>query len=105
MSERRQNGPRMGGPGRRQSMMPGEKAKNFKGSVLRLLVFLKPFAPVLVVIVICAIASTIFNIVGPKILGTATTTLAEGLVLKYTGNGGIDFNKIDIIIRCWIEFF
>ena len=46
MSERRQNGPRMGGPGRRQSMMPGEKAKNFKGSVLRLLVFLKPFAPV-----------------------------------------------------------
>ena len=75
MSERRQNGPRMGGPGRGVGMMPGEKAKNFKGSVLRLLVFLKPFAPVLTVIIICAIASTVFNIIGPKILGTATTTL------------------------------
>ena len=100
MSERRQNGPRMGGPGRGHGMMPGEKAKNFKGSVLRLLVFLKPFAPVLIVIVICAIASTIFNIVGPKILGTATTTLAEGLIAKYSGTGGIDFSKIaDILTK------
>ena len=105
MSERRQNGPRMGGPGRRAGMMPGEKAKTFKGSVLRLLVFLKPFAPVLTVIIICAIASTVFNIIGPKILGTATTTLAEGLALKYTGNGGIDFNKIaDILTKLLIIY-
>ena len=93
MSERRQNGPRMGGPGRRAGMMPGEKAKNFKGYVFRLLEFLKPFAPVL----------TVFNIIGPKILGTATTTQAEGLALKYTGNGGIDFNKIaDILTKLLI---
>lgn len=99
MSERKNNS-RKGMPGGpRQGMMPGEKAKDFKGSVLRLLKFLKPFTLTLICIMVFAIASTVFNIIGPKILGNATTTLAEGLVAKYTNAGGIDFDKIASILK------
>ena len=99
MSERRnanQNRGGMGGP--RAGMMPGEKAKNFKGTIAKLLRYMKPYRLILIFILLLAIVSTIFNIVAPKILGSATTTLAEGLVSKYSQTGGIDFVKIKNIL-------
>ncbi|MEG2836534.1 MAG: ABC transporter ATP-binding protein [Erysipelotrichaceae bacterium] len=77
---------------------PVEKARNFKGTILQLINYLKPFYFVIIVSFIFAIGSTIFMIVGPKILGRATTTLAEGFMLKVTGQGGIDFDKIASIL-------
>ena len=99
MSERRnanQNRGGMGGP--RAGMMPGEKAKNFKGTIIKLLRYMKPYRIILIFILLLAVISTIFNIVAPKILGSATTTLAEGLVAKYSQTGGIDFVKIKNIL-------
>ncbi len=101
MSERRQNQPqrmqRGHGPG--ANMQAGEKAKNFSGTIKKLFVYLRPFWIWLFICVAFAVASTIFSIVGPRILGTATTTLAEGIMAKYAGTGGIDFNKIFAILR------
>ncbi len=100
MSERKQNTQRPSGhgPGGR-GMVAGDKAKNFSGTIKKLAIYLKPFWLSLFICVAFAIASTIFSIIGPKILGTATTTLAEGIVAKYSGTGGIDFDKIFEILR------
>lgn len=86
------------GPGGR-GMMAGDKAKDFRGTIVKLLHYLRPYTPQLVIIILFAVASTIFSIIGPKILGSATTTLAEGLIAKYSSNGGIDFNRIFSILR------
>lgn len=93
-----------GGPmghGRR----PSEKAKNFKGTMKKFLVYLKPFLPKIIFAMIFAIASTIFSIVGPKILGKATTSLAEGIMQKATGVGGIDFDYILKIIMILVGMY
>ena len=74
--------------------MPGEKAKNFKGSMAKLIAYLGSFLPAIIAALVCALASCIFSIVGPKILGQATTELFNGLVAKVRGTGGIDFGKI-----------
>ena len=87
------------GHGRGRGMMAGDKAKDFSGSIRKLLRYLKPFALRLIIIILIASASTIFSIIGPKILGSATTTLAQGLVAKYTGTGSIDFSRIFSILR------
>ena len=78
-------------PGR---MMPGQKAKNFKGSLLRLLAYLKPFRWKLSAVLSAAILSTVFSIVSPKILGNATTIMFEGIVART----GIDFAAIRRIV-------
>ena len=91
-------GPRMGGHGHRGPMMPGEKAKDFKGTMGKLLGYLKKFLPGIVLVLICAAASTIFSIFGPKVLGQATTKLFEGLIAMLTGTGGIDFTAIAQIL-------
>lgn len=70
------------------------KAKDFKGTMKNLFNYLKQYKFSLIIVIIFAIASTIFAIVGPKILGNATTELFDGLVNKLSGIGGIDFNKI-----------
>lgn len=88
---------RPGGPGG-SGMMPGEKANDATGTLKKLLHYLKPFAIPIFFILVFAIASTVFNIIGPKILGTATTKLAEGLVAKYSGTGSIDFDAIGAIL-------
>ena len=76
-----------------------EKAKDFKGTMLKLLkTYLKPYKIQLVIIIIFAIGSTIFSIVGPKILGNATTEIFTGIVSKVTGGEGINFEKIANII-------
>ncbi len=97
MSTENRRGPGHGGRGR--GMMAGEKAKDFGGTIRKLFHYLRPYYPQLSVIIVFAMASTVFTIIGPKVLGTATTTLAEGLVAKYTGEGGIDFEKIFRILR------
>ena len=89
-------------PGRRMGHggghMPGERAKDFKGTIRKLIKYLRNYKVALIAIVIFAVGSTIFNIAGPKILGQATTELFEGLVGKVSGSGGIDFEKIGRIL-------
>ncbi len=76
-----------------------EKAKDFKGTVAKLLKrFLVEYKIQLFLIVAFSVASTIFTIVGPKIMGNATTEIFNGLVGKYSGGAGIDFEKIANIL-------
>ena len=76
----------------------GEKAKDFKGSMKNLIVYMSRYKFRLCLVLLCAIAGTTFSIVGPKILGKATTELFNGLVAKVQGTGGIDFEKIGQIL-------
>ena len=78
--------------------MSAEKAKDFKTAMKRLLNYMKRYRLQLAVMMIFAVGSTIFNIVGPKVLGKATTELYEGLVSKISGGAGIDFWKIGEIL-------
>ena len=99
MSENRnQNNRRQGGPHGR-GMMAGEKARDFRGSILKLIRYLRPYTGQLIIIIILAVISTVFTIIGPKVLGSATTALAEGMIAKYTGNGSIDFDRIFRILQ------
>jgi ATP-binding cassette subfamily B protein len=78
-----------------RNMMPGEKAKDFKGTIKKLLNYLGKHKPAIVVVMFFAVASTVFSIVGPKILGTATTTLFEGIMGTIAGTSdGVDFGAI-----------
>ena len=104
MSEKKNpasNAPRRGfggghGPG--GHMMPGEKPKDLKGTLGKLVAFMGRFKVAIVVVLVFAIGSTIFNIVGPKVLSTATTELFNGIVAKIDGSGGIDFDAIAQIL-------
>ena len=96
MSERK-NRPMM--HGHHGPMGPGEKAKNFKGTMGRLLKYLRPFWMMMLLCILFSVISTVFTIIGPKILGNATTKLAEGIMAKYAGKGSIDFSAIFIILR------
>ena len=91
------HGTRMGGRGA-AGMMPGEKAKNFKGTMAKLLRYLSRFLPASITVLVCAAASTVFSIFGPKVLGQATTKLFEGVMAMLTGTGGIDFSAIGQIL-------
>ena len=84
--------------GRMGRGMTGEKAKDFKGTIKKLLVYLGNYRAGIVVVLIFAIGSTVFNIIGPKVLGKATTELASGLMAKVNGTGGLDFAKIGSIL-------
>ena len=95
--EQNKKRPMMGhGPGR--GMMPGEKAKNFTGTIQKLFAYLGSYRIVLGVVILFAIGSTVFNIIGPKVLSKVTTELFNGLVAKVSGTGGIDFEKIGRIL-------
>ena len=85
---------RMGG----RHGMSTEKAKDFKGTMKKLMGYLAQYKIGLLLVVIFAIGSTIFNIAGPKILGKATTELFHGLISKVSGGSGIDFDKIAKIL-------
>lgn len=78
--------------------MSGEKAKDFSGAVKKLLRYMSKYKIRLIGMMIFSIVGTVFNIVGPKILGKATTELFNGLVAKVNGTGGIDFDKIGKIL-------
>lgn len=96
---RRGKGPRgpMGG-GPHGGMGAGEKAKDLKGTLKKLMHYMSAYKAGIFFVVIFAIGSTIFNIVGPKILGKATTEIFTGLVRKVSGGAGIDFDKIAQIL-------
>ena len=81
--------------------MAGEKAKDFSAAMKKLIGYMKRYRIRLAVMMVCAIAGTVFNIVGPRILGKATTELFNGLVAKIGGTGGIDFGKIGQILL-WV---
>ena len=83
---------------RRGPGAPVEKAKDFKGTMKKLLQYLGAYKMSIVAVIIFAIGSTVFNIVGPKILGRATTEIFKGLVRKVSGGSGIDFTKIGKIL-------
>ncbi len=96
-AEKQTTGRPMPGPGGR-GMMPGEKTKNFKGSITKLLAYVGKYKIAIVVVMIIAAASTVFSVMGPKIMGKATTALSEGLMNKIQGLGGIDFTYIGKIL-------
>ena len=92
---------RMGGP-RGMGMAP-EKAKDFKGSISKLMSYIGRYKIGIFAVMLFAAVATVFNVIGPKILGKATTALSEGLMRKIAGTGGMDFNyigKILIIVLC-----
>lgn len=86
----------LGGPGR--GMMPAEKAKDFKGSIGKLIKYIGTYKIAIIFVMVMAAASTVFSVIGPKILGKATTGLSEGLMRKIAGTGGIDFGYIGKIL-------
>ena len=88
----------MGGHGKRGPMGPDEKAKDFKGTMKKLWVYINEYKIGLLFVIIFAIGSTVFSIVGPKILGKATTEIFNGLVGKISGGSGIDFEKLGKIL-------
>lgn len=92
----------MGGPGKKSL----EKAKNFKGTTKKLInEYLSKYKIALIIVFIFAIGSTIFTIVGPKILGNATTEIFNGIVNKISGGSGIDFDKIGKILLTLIGLY
>lgn len=95
MEKQRHNRP-MRGPG--SGFVPGEKAKNFKGTIKSLFHYIGAYHLALVLVALFAISSTVFNIFGPKILGNATTELSSGLMAQIAGTGTIDFGAIGKIL-------
>jgi ATP-binding cassette, subfamily B, multidrug efflux pump len=97
-----------GGPmghGPMGAMMPGAKARNFKGTMAKLIQYLGKYRLSILIVFVFAIASTIANIIGPKILGQATTALFEGSVAQANGTGSIDFNYIARIILITLSLY
>ncbi len=86
--------PRRGGP----PGMPVEKAKDFKGSFKKLIAYIGNYKFAVLAVMMIAALSTVFNVLGPKVMGMATTELAEGLMGKIQGTGGIDFDAISKIL-------
>ena len=86
----------MGGHG--HGMGAGEKAKDFKGTMGKLIRYMGAFKIQMIFVAIFAVGGTVFNIVGPKILGKATTEIFNGLVSKVSGGSGMDFGKIGQIL-------
>ena len=90
--QRRGMGRRMGG------RMTVEKPKDFKGSIGKLFAYMKQYHAAVLIVMLCAVASTVFSVIGPDILGKATTELSNGLLAKIQGTGNINFTKIGQIL-------
>jgi ATP-binding cassette, subfamily B, multidrug efflux pump len=90
----------MGGMG-----VPVQKAKDFRGTLARLLGYFKPMRFQLLAVLVAAVIGTVFNVVGPKILGLATTKLFEGVVSKSQGSGSVDFAYIAHILLILIGLY
>ena len=100
------NGPRMGGgPGMQRGMHPGEKAKDFKGTIAKLGSYIGRYWIAIFGVIIFAIGSTVFSIMGPTILGDATTEIFNGLVGKINGGSGIDFDAIKRILLTLVALY
>lgn len=95
--------PKRGPMGHGHGMGAVEKAKDFKGTMKKLLSYLGHYKAAIVAVMVFTVASTVFSIVGPKVLGKATTEISRGLVSKINGGAGIDFGNIGrilIILLC-----
>lgn len=91
--------PRRGhGHGPHHGMMPGEKAKDFRGTLKKITGYMGAYKYGLAAVMVFAVGGTAFNIIGPKILSQATTELFQGLMAKVSGTGGIDFGRIGRIL-------
>ena len=100
-----QNTRRHGPRGPHGGMAPGEKAKDFKGTMKKLMTYIGKYKFAVATVIVFAIGSTIFSIIGPKILSKATTELFNGLVAKIKGTGGIDFDKIGKILLILLTMY
>ena len=89
-----------GGPG-----APVEKAKDFKGSIGKLARYMSEYKISLVFVVIFAITSTVFNIIGPKLMGNATTEILNGIIAKVNGTGDVNFDALGAILLLLIGFY
>ena len=94
-----------GGPMGHGMVLGGAKAKDFKGSMKRLLNYLKPMFPRLILIFVLAGLSTLFAVASPKILGSATNTIVEGVARITSGTGGIDFTALSKILMILAGFY
>ena len=90
---RKNSGPMSRGGGRAAQMMPGEKAKDFKGTMKKLARCMKPYTVRLIIVFICTIASTVFSIISPAILGKATDKVVEGI-----RGSGVDYQTLLMIL-------
>ena len=93
------NSPRRG-PG-----APVEKAKDFKGSIGKLAKYMSEYKLSLIFVVIFAITSTVFNIIGPKLMGNATTEIFNGIIAKVNGTGDVNFDALGSILLLLIGFY
>ncbi len=94
------------GGGPMHGVMPGEKPKDFKGALKKLLAYLGNYRVALIVVIVFAIASTVFSILGPKFLGEATTELFNGIMGQIAGtSNGVDFSKIGSILLFLIALY
>ena len=100
-----QNTRRHGPRGPHGGMAPGEKAKDFKGTMKKLMTYIGKYKFAVATVIVFAIGSTIFSIIGPKILSKATKELFNGLVAKIKGTGGIDFDKIGKILLILLTMY
>jgi len=103
MQPRRGGGPAHGGP--MAAMRKGDQARNFKATMLKLAQYLGAYKVKIGIVLIFAAASTIFNIVGPKVLGNATTKLFEGVMAQISGTGSIDFAYIGRILLIMLVLY
>ena len=99
---RRRHRPPRGG---RAAVMPVEKAENFRKTIADLFVYMGKYRIVVLIVMIFAAASTVFQVAGPKIMGRATTELANGLMRKINGTGGISFEKIAGILIVTLSLY
>lgn len=100
MAEPRRRGPHGGG-----RMAPVEKAKDFKGSIKNLIKYIGRYKIAVLVVMIAAAASTLFSVIGPKVLGNATTELANGLMKKIQGTGVINMDAIANILLVAVSLY
>ena len=104
MAEKRQMRGR-GHMGGGRHMMPGEKAKDFRGTMKKLLAYLGRYRIAILFVMLFAVGGTAFNIIGPRILGNATTEIFNGLVSRVSGGDGIDFGKVGRILLCVLALY
>ena len=91
------------GPG--GGIVPGEKPKDLSAAIFKLIRYMGPAKYAVLAAMIFAAGGTVFQVLGPKVMGTATTTLADGLMAKMNGTGGIDFDKIWSILMLTLALY
>lgn len=105
MADNKTSMPRRRGMHGRGMGAPVEKAKDFKGTLKKFIAYVSKYHIAIILVALFTIGSTVFNIVGPKVLGKATTEIFNGLISKIQGGVGIDFDKIAHIILIMLGLY